>query len=179
MPDVRFACAAAIPEPIGPRSSGASPAPNRLSRRRSGPNACRYTRHTLEHPTQAVIVLSHPCSTARRHARTTGTADSSDLAFPGAPSASTFRGHRQQPRFLRSAIRHRGLVNAGDLEMPIVSVSAVSASTSPREASNETTPKPPRARWRFRAFSTPVSNSTANLTPACSGLATLAADARR
>ena len=164
--------------PIFHRISVAVPdsTPGSWAKRRDVPPSCPHNR-----PGRSAIELPSSRLTAQRYARTTGTADSCALAFPGASRATPFGGSGSSTLSASlgptAASRMHPRIRCSQHSPPSRPLPRWLGSLGVNAARR--TRKPTRGPSLSRAVSTPVHESTANLTPACSGLAALAADARR
>ena len=125
------------------------------------------------------MALRGPHGVAQRHELITGTADGTSLTFHGSSRA-----------FALSVLRFFGLRRsessfgkrpgiAESLAMPSFTVPTASGSIQAHQRTGETALGPSYVLRRPQFSSTRPEITRSRLTPACSGLAALAADARR
>jgi hypothetical protein len=179
MPDVRRACAAPV---LGTGST--SLPPNIRAAGRSHPRALRLASGSpLRRPPApgAHRVLDHrsPHLAAHRHGLITGTADGASLTVHGSsrafalPVLRLFGSRRSESAFAKV------LGIADGLKMPSFTGPTASGSIPAHQRTCEAALGQSHVLRRQRSSSTRPELTRSRLTPACSGLAALAADARR
>jgi len=125
------------------------------------------------------MTLRSPLGVAQRHALITGTADGTSLTFHGSSRAFAlpvirFLGLRRSD----SSVGKFPGIDVG-LAMPSFTVFTASVSIPAHQRTCEAALGLSYALRRPRSSSTRPAITRSRLTPACSGLASLAADARR
>jgi len=179
MPDVRRACAAPVlgigstSPPLNIRAAGRS-SPRALSLASGSP-----LRHSLAPGAHRVMALRSPQLAAHRHALIAGTADGASLTAHGSsrafalPVFRLFVSRRSESAFGKAVRIDESLA------MPSFTVPTASGSVPAPQLTGEAALGLSHVLRRSRSSSGRPAITRSRLTPACSGLAALAADARR